>query len=243
MALSIIIPALNEERALPATLINLARLSPPPHEIILSDGGSSDQTVQIAGAAGLKIIQTGQAGRASQMNAGAHLATGDQLCFLHADTHLPEDFVTLAGNTLANPQIALAGFVSIMTGKKLRWLTTAHNFIKTWYAPLLFRPLGFLRGVRLLFGDQAMICRRDDFKAIGGFDPAQTIMEEADLCQRMVRARRGRVKQVCRKVWSSDRRVASWGPLKANLTYLYVGILWGLGARPERLARLYEDMR
>ena len=243
MALSIIIPALNEEDTLPATLANLARLTPPPHEIILADGGSRDQTVKIAKAAGLKIIQARGAGRASQMNAGAHLATGDQFCFLHADTHLPEDFVTLADTTLANRQTALAGFVSIMKGKKLRWLTTAHNFIKTWYAPLFFRPLGFMRGTRLLFGDQAMICRRSDFNAIGGFDPAQTIMEEADLCQRMVRAGCGRVRQVNRKVWSSDRRVANWGPLKANLTYLYIGVLWGLGAQPERLARLYEDVR
>ena len=88
-----------------------------------------------------------------------------------------------------------------------------------------------------------MFCRREDFNAIGGFDTAQTIMEEADLCQRMVRAGRGRVRQVNRKVWSSDRRVASWGVLKANLTFLYVGLMWGFGADPKSLARHYEDIR
>ena len=88
-----------------------------------------------------------------------------------------------------------------------------------------------------------MICRKADFDAVSGFDPKQTIMEEADLCLRIVRAGRGRVRQINRKVWSSDRRVAKWGPVKANLTYLYVGMMWGLGAKPKRLNKLYEDVR
>lgn len=243
MALSIIIPAFNEEDALPATLESLARLSPRPHEIILVDGSSTDATPAIARAAGLTVIDAQPTGRAGQMNKGASHATGDQLCFLHADTHLPTDFVSLAASTLADKSTALAGFASIMRGEKLRPLTTAHNYIKTWYAPLLFRPLSFLRGCRLLFGDQAMICRRADFESIGGFDPAQTVMEEADLCLRIVRGGRGRVRQVNRKVWSSDRRVANWGPLKANLTFIYVGAMWGFGAKPERLARYYENIR
>lgn len=243
MALSIIIPSLNEAEALPATLKHLSALSPAPHEIILADGKSTDATLAIARAAGLDLIHVHPAGRAGQMNMGAAKASGNQLCFLHADTYLPPDFVTLAERVLEDESIALAGFVSIMCGEELRWLTTAHNYLKTWYAPLLFRPIGFLRGTRLLFGDQAMICRKADFDAIGGFDPAQIIMEEADLCERMVKAGRGRVRQVHRKVWSSDRRVAAWGPLRANLTYLYIGILWGLGAKPERLIKAYEDVR
>ena len=243
MALSIIIPALNEELALPATLASLAALSPAPHEIIVVDGASSDCTSDIAEAAGVRLVHGQPTGRASQMNEGARAASGDQICFVHADTILPTDFVSLVEGVLTDKDTALAGCVSVMAGRKLRWMTTAHNFIKTWYAPLLFRPVLFFKGVRLLFGDQAMFCRREDFEAIGGFDPAQTIMEEADLCQRMVCAGRGRVRQVNRKVWSSDRRVASWGAFRANLTYLYVGILWGFGAEPKRLARHYKDVR
>lgn len=243
MALSIIIPTLNEADALPATLANLAKLADRPAEIILVDGGSSDETCAIAAAAGLTVLRTDYANRAAQMNAGAAHARTDQLCFLHADTHLPPDYVSLVETVLTERKVALAGCISIMRGTKLRWLTTAHNFLKTWYAPLLFRPILFFKGARLLFGDQAMFCRREDFEAVGGFDPSQIIMEEADLCQRMVRQRRGRVRQINRKIWSSDRRVANWGSLKANLTYLYVGAMWGFGVAPKHLARHYEDLR
>ncbi len=244
MTVTIIIPALNEAAALPDTLANLAELTPQPAQIILVDGGSTDKTCTLARAAGLTVIETGQANRAAQMNAGAAQARTPNLCFLHADTHLPADFIPLIEQTLSTKTTALAGFVSIMhSDGKTRRLTTAHNYLKTWYAPLLFRPLSFLRGARLLFGDQVMICRKADFDAIGGFDPAQTIMEEADLCLRMVRARRGRVRQIHRKVWSSGRRVAKWGTLRANLTYLYIGVLWGLGHPPDRLARYYADVR
>ena len=244
MTLAIIIPALNEAEALPATLANLAKLAERPAQIILVDGGSTDATCAIAQAAGLTILKTGHANRAAQMNVGAAHARADQLCFLHADTALPADFIALADETLSRKSTALAGFVSIMRSEgKVRRLTTAHNYLKTWYAPLLFRPLSFARGARLLFGDQVMICRKTDFDAIGGFDPAQTIMEEADLCLRMVRAGRGRVRQIHRKVWSSDRRVAEWGGLRANLTYLYIGMMWGLGRAPDKLARHYADVR
>ncbi|MEL7128308.1 MAG: TIGR04283 family arsenosugar biosynthesis glycosyltransferase [Pseudomonadota bacterium] len=244
MTLSIIIPTLNEEQALPATLQSVADLVPQPLEVILVDGGSSDRTIELARNAGLKIVHGQPTGRASQMNAGAAIASGDHLCFLHADTSLPKDFVSLVQQTLENNRIALAGFVSIMRGpEKLRWFTTAHNFVKTWYAPLLFRPISFFKGCRLLFGDQVLTCRSSDFNAIKGFDPHQTVMEEADFCLRMSRSGRGVVRQINRKVWSSDRRVAEWGALLANCTYLYIGAMWGLGAKPDRLAEFYKDVR
>ena len=244
MSLSIIIPTLNEEAALPATLMSVAALKPAPLEVIVADSGSDDRTVDVARAYGAHVLTDLPRGRAGQMNAGARQATGSQLCFLHADTEIPADFVDLVGEVLSDPNTALAGFISVMHGETgVRRVTTAHNFIKTWYAPLLFRPLSFFRGTRLLFGDQVMVCRRSDFEAVGGWDPDQKIMEEADMCLRMVRAGRGRVRQIPRKVWSSDRRVAEWGFWRANLTYLHVGLRWGFGAPSERLVQHYEDVR
>lgn len=244
MAVSIIIPTLNEAEALPRTLAALDELSPPPLDVIVADASSTDTTVALALQSRAQVLQGLAKGRAGQMNAGAAAAKGDLLCFLHADTVVPPDFIDLAEQVLSAPNTALAGFISVMRGPSgVRRATTAHNFIKTWYAPLLFRPFSFFRGCRLLFGDQVMICRRADFEAIGGWDPQQAIMEEADLCLRMVRGGRGRVRQVPRKVWSSDRRVAEWGFWRANLTYLCVGLMWGFGANPERLSEHYEDVR
>lgn len=244
MPLSIIIPTLNEEAALPATLASVAALTPPPHEVIVADAGSDDRTVEIAQAAGVQVLTGLAPGRAGQMNVGACKAVGDQFCFLHADSEVPSDFVCLVDDVLQDPDTALAGFISVMRGATgVRRITTAHNFIKTWYAPLLFRTLSFFRGARLLFGDQVIVCRRADFEAVGGWDPHQKIMEEADMCLRMVRGGYGRVRQVPRKVWSSDRRVAEWGFWRANFTYLYVGLMWGFGAKPDRLSQHYEDVR
>lgn len=211
MSLSIIIPTLNEATALPETLANLAKLNPPPLEIIVADASSEDGTLEMARDAGLIVLENLPRGRAGQMNSGVKASAGDLLCFLHADTTVPPDFVSCVTEVLSDPETALAGFISIMRGDDgVRRVTTAHNFIKTWYAPALFRPFSFFKGTRLLFGGQVMVCRRADFEAIGGWDSDQAIMEEADLCLRMVREGRGRVRQVPRKVWSSDRRVAQW---------------------------------
>lgn len=239
---SIIIPTLNEARTLGRTLRCLSILEPPAWEILVVDGGSQDQTVAIAQAAAIPMIVAEKTGRSVQMNQGAATATGDILCFLHADTLVPDDLVSVIDHTLANPAIAAGGFVSLMTGESTtRWGVSLHNFLKTYYAPLLFRPYLFFKGLRLLFGDQVMFCRRQDFLHCGGFDPALTIMEEADLCLKLVRY--GRICQVNRTVQSSDRRVAKWGTLKATAIYFYIGFLWGLGVSATYLKRFYEEIR
>lgn len=237
---SIVIPALNEAEALPELVPLLARLEPKPAEILLVDGGSNDATLAIAREAGWRTIENPR-GRAVQINTGVEQARGSVVCVLHADTHPPSDMVRVIAETMSDPKIALASFMPIIRGpEKTRWGTTFHNFIKTWYAPAIMRPHLFLRGVRLLFGDHAMFFRRADFLAVGGCDPGTPVMEEADLCITM--ARLGRVKLVRRAVYTSDRRIAAWGPLKANWIYLKMGIMWCFGARA-RLGRNYPDVR
>lgn len=238
---SIVIPTLNEATVLERTLRHLKLLEPAAWEIWVVDGGSQDGTQEIAKAAGAQTVTSERLGRSNQMNYGAALATGDLLCFLHADTLIPDDAVTVIGKTLAEPTVAAGGFISLMTGEKTRWGISLHNFLKTYYAPLLFRPHLFLKGMRLLFGDQVMFCRRQDFWNCGGFDPALPIMEEADLCLKLVRY--GRIRQIGRVVHSSDRRVAKWGAWRATGIYLMIGLLWGLGASATTLKRFYEDVR
>lgn len=239
-AVSIVIPALDEAATLPRLRRHLDLLDPAPAEIILVDSGSTDGTAAAGCGAGF-IVLTSARGRAQSINVGVTAATSPLVVVLHADTFLPDDAVTVIRRTLADPGVALAGFTPVISGsEKVRWVTTAHNWIKTWYAPLLFRPGLFWRGLRLLFGDHAMFFRRADFLAVGGCDETLAVMEDADLCIRL--SRRGRVRLVNRIVLTSDRRVARWGEWRANWIYLSVGVRWGLGRR-KRLDRDYPDVR
>jgi rSAM/selenodomain-associated transferase 2 len=258
MEVSIIIPTLNEARFLQRTLDHVHHLRPRPEEVLIVDGGSTDGTVAIAEGmiarglatgeplkdrAPIKLLHSKVASRAVQMNLGADQAQGRILCFLHGDTLVPDDAIAVIQKTLADPEISGGGFLSLMTGHlTTRWGVSLHNALKTYYAPLLFRPhLYFRQGLRLLFGDQVMFCRREDFLACGGFNPKLPIMEEADLCLKLCRF--GRIRQVNRVVQSSDRRVAAWGFWKANGIYLIIGLLWGLGVSAKTLKRFYAEVR
>ncbi len=240
---SIIIPTLNEAACLERTLRQLSILNPAAWEILVVDGGSQDETVAIALTSKTRLISSTTAGRSVQMNLGAQTATGDILCFLHADTLVPDDIVSVIQTTLCDRKIVGGGFISLMAGShQTRWGFSLHNYLKTYYAPLLFRPHLFLKGLRLLFGDQVIFCRRTDFLECDGFDAELPIMEEADLCLKLVR-RRGKIKLVNRIVESSDRRVANWGELKAITIYLTIGFLWGFGVSARYLKQFYEDIR
>ena len=239
---SIIIPTLNEAASLERTLRCLNALHPPAWEVLVVDGGSEDETVAIASSASLRVLSCDQRGRSLQMNHGAKLATGDILCFLHADTWVPDDLVTVIEQTLADKKVVGGGFISVMAGLlTTRWGISLHNYLKTYYAPLIFKPHLFFKGLRLLFGDQVIFCRRHDFWECGGFDEALPIMEDADLCLKLVQ--KGRIRLVNRIVQSSDRRVAKWGSLKATGIYIYIGFLWGFGVKAAYLKQFYEDIR
>ncbi len=239
---SIIIPTLNEAKYLGRTLRHLSFLDPPAWEVLVVDGGSEDETIAIAQTAEVQVLNSDRPGRAVQMNQGAEAATGEILCFLHGDTCVPDDLVAVIQQTLADPTVACGGFISLMAGPQTtRWGVSLHNFLKTYYAPLIFRPHLFFKGLRLLFGDQVIFCRRMDFWNCGGYDATLPILEEADLCLKLVR--RGRICQVNRIVQSSDRRVARWGALKATALYLYIGFLWGAGVSATYLKKFYEDER
>lgn len=238
---TILIPAWNEEAALPATIASLAALDPPADELLLVDGGSTDATCDVARAAGLNCLVAPRKGRAAQINLGVERAQGGVVCVLHADSVLPRDAVAVIRTAMADPRTALASFMPRIAGPGgTRWGTTLHNYIKTWYAPLIFRPLLFARGVRLLFGDHAMFFRREDFLKLGGCDERVAVLEEAELCIKF--ASLGRTRMVRRWVWTSDRRIAAWGALKANWIYLKVGAMWAMGAR-EELTKHYPDIR
>lgn len=238
---TILVPAFDEEAALPATLAAIATLDPPPDEVMLVDGGSSDATVALARSAGLRILNCPRKGRAVQINLGVEQAAGEVVCVLHADSVLPIDAIRVIREAMADQRTVLASFTPRFVGAGgTRWGSTLHNWAKTWYAPLLLSPRLFARGVRLLFGDHAMFFRRAQFLAVGGCDERVAVMEDADLCIRL--APLGRTRMVLRWTITSDRRIAQWGRWRANWIYFKVAALWALGAR-EKLADHYPDVR
>ena len=158
---SIVIPMLNEAGSLPRLLRSLAALEPAPDEVLAVDGGSTDGSVEMARDGGVQLVAHRAQGRAAQINHAVAAARSPIVCILPVDTLLPDDAVAVMRRTLVNSRIVLGGFTALLCGPdSVRWGTSFHNWIKTWYGPLLFRPRMFLRGGRLLFSDHAMFFRR-----------------------------------------------------------------------------------
>jgi glycosyltransferase involved in cell wall biosynthesis len=238
---SIVAPMVNEAQEIPRFAAMIARLSPPPFETILVDAASADGSAALAESLGLRVIVSDRKGRAAQINKGAGAAAGDIIFVIHLDTEVPDDACAVVAQTLADARIALAGFTPVIAGPDgPRPVTTFHNWIKTWYAPAIFRPLSFLRGARLLFGDHAMFFRKCDFERVGPLDPEMMVMEDAALCEKLFKV--GRIKLLKRTVVTSDRRIAAWGPVRANWIYFKVGLLWSLGLHRAADKR-YPDVR
>jgi rSAM/selenodomain-associated transferase 2 len=160
--ISVIIPVLNEEKALPATLQRLFTQS-GDFEVLAIDGGSSDNTPGLIKADGRIQLHSSNTGRATQMNCGARHARGEWLLFLHADTLLPDNALTALQQL---PDTALAGgFRHRFSGNQrgLRLISWLHNFR--------------CRCTRVFYGDQAMFVRKSLFNELGGF-PEEPVLED-----------------------------------------------------------------
>ncbi|MGI9341714.1 MAG: TIGR04283 family arsenosugar biosynthesis glycosyltransferase [Gammaproteobacteria bacterium] len=154
--ISVIIPALNEATALPATLESL-RQQAGAFETIVVDGGSSDETIAVAERFGDVSVISAPRGRAVQMNAGADIAAGDILLFLHADTLLPTGAIRSLNALESDQRCQAGGFRQRFSGRHwtLRFVSWLHN-----------RRCA-LTGI--FYGDQAMFVRRELFRELGGF--------------------------------------------------------------------------
>jgi len=170
---SVVIPAYNEEKALPKTLQSLIA-QPGDYEVILVDGGSTDRTAELAGAVSAVQVFAAPKGRASQMNAGGAIAQGEWLLFLHADTLLPSGSIQRLNEMEADTAIQAGGFRHRFGGDDWR-----------------LKLISFLDNVRcirsrIIYGDQALFVRRALFKQLGGF-PNQPILEDVAFCERLIK--------------------------------------------------------
>ncbi len=225
--ISVVIPTFNEARRLPPLLAALAR-EPTPHEVIVADGGSSDDTRAVAKAAGAKVVVTAP-GRGRQIRTAARRARGDVLLFVHADTRFPEGGLAAVERALADrPQCPGGNFRLLFDGGDgfSRWLERFYAFI---------RARGFY------YGDSGLFVRRRTYDALGGIRPL-ALMEDYDFVRRLEGA--GETCSIGEPpLVSSSRRFQGRHPAAIVAGWLVIHLLFHLGVDAEVLARLYDSTR
>jgi len=222
-SLSIVVPVLGEARNLERLLPELRDLTPEP-EVLIVDGGSSDDTEAVVARWPSARLVASARGRAVQMNTGAAQAAGDVLLFLHADTRLPPGFAEAIERVLGDQRVVGGRF-------DVRFDNPAWPF----------RMIAALMNLRsrlsgIFTGDQAIFVRRTAFEALGGYAPIP-LMEDIELTRRLRRL--GRVACLRRRVTTSARKWERDGIART------IGLMWALrflyvcGVSPARLHRWY----
>lgn len=225
-SVSIIVPVLNEAQLIRDFLQHVRSIAPAA-EIIVVDGGSHDGTASLA-AGMADLVLSAPRSRASQMNAGAAIAKGDVLWFVHADLRLPVGSIASIDRTLADPRIAGGCF-------RLRFPAR----------PLIYRisdSLGNL-GVEIFgfaLGDHGIFCRRREFELIGGY-PNVLILEDAELYRALRRV--GPMVQLRDEVRCSPRAYESHGAYRTTAVYLFILALYVLGFPIASLHAIYLRFR
>ncbi|MBC7502843.1 MAG: TIGR04283 family arsenosugar biosynthesis glycosyltransferase [Herminiimonas sp.] len=224
MRISIIIPVLNEAGQVAARMQALASLRADGAELLVADGGSIDGTAHLAAPFADRVL-VGALGRALQMNAGADIASGEILLFLHADTTLPSGALALIRQALSGSRHAWGRFDVAIDGRPrmLKVIATMMN--------LRSRMTG------IATGDQAIFVRRETFAAIGGYPP-QALMEDIELSRRLKRC----TPPCClrQRVVTSGRRWETRGVWRTILLMWRLRWLYWRGVSPDKLAAVYR---
>lgn len=223
--ISIIIPVLNESAALTANLPLLQSWRQSGHELVVVDGGSTDQSLSIC--AGLvDHVLSAPAGRASQMSAGARVAGGDVLLFLHIDTLLPAILPPRLFNFLADPGARRWGRFDVR-------LSSARRVFRIIETMMNLRS----RVTGIATGDQAIFVERKLFEQVGGYPPI-ALMEDVQLCKTLLQTA-GRPLCLRERVLSSSRRWENHGVVKTILLMWRLRLAYFFGASPADLQARY----
>ena len=223
LSISVIIPMLNEE----AVIGGSVRSAREADEVIVVDGGSTDRGRAVAEASGAKVLRSTK-GRGRQLSAGADLAAGEVLLFLHADTVLPAGFSCAIADALAargavwgrfDLRFDEAGPVLRMIARLISWRS---------------------RLSRVATGDQAIFVRRQAFEAVGGIREPE-LFEDIDLCRRLKRYGPMAIPAV--PVVTSARRWRVDGLWSTTFLMWTLKMLYLAGVPASRLKRFYADTR
>ena len=222
--LSIIIPVLNEAGRIQAALEPLQTLRQNGHEIIVVDGGSQDATRSLCVPLVDRVLQS-PPGRARQMQAGAALASGDILWFLHADSNVPAHADGLICDSLAASNADWGRFDIALDNE--------HALLRcvAWFMNQRTRLTG------IATGDQGIFIRRPLFERIGGF-PDVPLMEDIRISRAL--KRHGQPSRVKTRLGTSSRRWKKHGIARTILTMWSLRLAHFAGVSPERLARFYS---
>lgn len=227
MKFSIIIPVLNERHCLPIMFAALRQLG--ADEVIVVDGGSTDGSREyLHQQASFRVIEA-ECGRGMQLNAGARIATGDVLLFLHCDCVLPQDSLQEIVRALASDTVAGGCFLVRFTEQNpgsLRLVAWGINSRS--------------RLTRTGTGDQAIFLRRSVYEALGGF-AAWPLFEDIDLVARI--KQRGRFVVLPKSATISARRWLTYGVWRTTLLMYALRAGYYAGVSPFRLKEWFDDIR
>jgi rSAM/selenodomain-associated transferase 2 len=221
-SVSIIIPTLNESENI-EELLRYLRTFSPYAELIVSDGGSTDHTVQLAQPFA-RIIRSHQ-GRGRQMNAGARAARGDIFWFLHADCRPHPESLKAISRVMENKTVVGGAFEYSLD-----------------HPGRFFRLAEFLsnrknRLLKIFYGDMGIFVRREVFFQMGGYKELP-LMEDLDFCLRLKKV--GQVVILPYRITTSARRWLEEGIVKNMIRNWILQIAWSCGADPEKLAKWYR---
>ncbi|HSS16567.1 MAG TPA: TIGR04283 family arsenosugar biosynthesis glycosyltransferase [Candidatus Dormibacteraeota bacterium] len=219
---SVIVPTLNEAALIRRFLQHL-RDRAPDAEIIVADGGSTDDTADLSVGFCDQLVRS-RPNRAVQMNMGTRAAHGDVLWFVHVDAEVPQGCLNEIARILEDPNV-VGGYFRIRLPQGAVYRLT-DNFAH--YAGLL---------LRIRCGDHGFFCRRNAFNDLGGF-PEVPLMEDVEFFRRLHRS--GRVVYSDKRIVISPRRYEAVGRTRVTLAYGLIAMLYIFGVPLSKLASIYK---